>query len=65
VSKKVLRFPATLAKTGLSRPHTYRLIRDGKHPRPIKIGDRAVGFIEDEIDSYIEQKIAVRDGGRR
>jgi predicted DNA-binding transcriptional regulator AlpA len=37
-------------------------MRDGKFPRPIKIGDRAVGFVEDEIDSLIEERIALRDG---
>ena len=62
MSKKVLRFPEACAKTGLSRPHIYRLMRDGKFPRPIKIGDRAVGFVESELDELIEQRIAVRDG---
>jgi prophage regulatory protein len=37
-------------------------MRDGKFPRPIKIGDRAVGFVESELDELIEQRIAVRDG---
>ena len=38
-------------------------MRDGSFPRPIKIGDRAVGFVEGELDQWIEQRIALRDGG--
>ena len=44
--------------------HIYRKIADGTFPRPIKLGDRAVGFVEEELDAWIEQRIALRDGGR-
>ena len=44
-----------------SRPHLYRLIKMGKFPRPVKLGENRVAFVEAEIDSYIESKIAERD----
>jgi prophage regulatory protein len=63
VSKRIVRFPEACTKTGYSRPHIYRKIKDGTFPLPVKLGDKAVGFVEDEIDAWIEQRIALRDGG--
>jgi prophage regulatory protein len=44
-----------------SRQHRHRLIRDGKFPVPVKIGDATNGFFEAEIDDWIAAKIAERD----
>jgi prophage regulatory protein len=44
-----------------SRQHRHRLIREGKFPAPVKIGDATNGFIEAEIDAWIEAKIAERN----
>jgi prophage regulatory protein len=44
-----------------SRQHRHRLIREGRFPVPVKIGDATNGFIEAEIDAWIEAKIAERD----
>ena len=44
-----------------SRVHIYRLIRDGKFPAPIKLGDRRVAFLENEVESWVAARIAERD----
>jgi prophage regulatory protein len=44
-----------------SRQHRHRLITAGKFPKPVKIGDATNGWIEAEIDKYIQDKIAERD----
>ena len=44
-----------------SRQHRHRLIREGKFPVPVKIGEATNGFIESEIDAWIKAKIAERD----
>ena len=46
---------------GYSKAHLHRLIRGGKFPRPIKLGENRNAWIEEEIDSHIESKIAERD----
>lgn len=33
-----------------SRGHVYRLIREGKFPAPIKLGDRRVAWLEHEVE---------------
>ena len=44
-----------------SRSQLYRLIRAGKFPKPIRLGENRVAFCEHEIDAWIELKIAERD----
>ena len=44
--------------TGFSRSHIYLLMAEGKFPKAIKIGARAVGWVESEIDAWLEGRIA-------
>jgi prophage regulatory protein len=45
-----------------SRAHLARLEREGKFPRRVLIGaGRIGGYIEAELDAWIEAKIAERD----
>lgn len=44
-----------------SKPHLWRLVKAGQFPAPIKWGAARNGWVESEIDSYIESKIAERD----
>jgi prophage regulatory protein len=61
MSKRVLRRKAVEAKTGHSTSTIYEKMAAGEFPRPIKLGARAVGWIEEEVDSYIERRVAERD----
>lgn len=40
----ILRQPGVERKTGFKRAHIYALITQGKFPKPIKLGVRAVGW---------------------
>lgn len=55
--KKIIRLPAVKALTGLSRSTIYLWVRDKEFPAPISLGERAVGWIESEILSWIDQRI--------
>ena len=44
-----------------TKQHIDRLIRQGKFPRPIKLGDNTNAWLEPEIDQYITNRIAQRD----
>lgn len=52
-----LRFPAVLAKTGLSRSTIYLKISRGEFPAPVKLGQRAVGWPETAIARWIAARI--------
>lgn len=57
-SKRLIRLPEVLNKTGYKKAWIYRLISEDKFPKPIKLGERAVAFVEVEIDEWILQKIS-------
>jgi prophage regulatory protein len=52
-----------LADKGIkfSDTHIWRLIRSGDFPKPVKIGNRN-HWVETEIDKFIADKLARRDG---
>jgi prophage regulatory protein len=55
---KLIRLSAVINKTGYSKSWIYKLIRNKQFPQPIKIGSRAVAFIEGEVDEWIEMLIS-------
>ncbi len=57
MSHKILRLPSIKEQTGLSRSTIYLRIKNGKFPKPISLGDRAVGWLEKDIDDWLEQRI--------
>lgn len=63
--KRVLRKPAVLNRLGWSKSTLYSRIQDGQFCKPIAIGPRCVGWLEDEVDAYILSCIAARDGKQK
>ncbi|MET0005349.1 MAG: AlpA family transcriptional regulator [Candidatus Thiodiazotropha sp.] len=53
----ILRRPAVEARTGLSRSTLYQRMSEGNFPKPISLGDRAVGWVEDEINDWLNEQI--------
>lgn len=60
-SRRVLRLPAVIAKSGLGRDSIYRGGHEKWFPKPIKLSERASGWFEDEIDAFLEKRAAERD----
>jgi prophage regulatory protein len=44
-------------QTGLSEPTIYRLVKEKKFPPPIKLGMRASGWVQADIDEWLEARI--------
>ncbi|MBA4711158.1 MULTISPECIES: AlpA family transcriptional regulator [Citrobacter] len=57
MSNNLLRMPEIMRRTGYGKAWIYRLISQGKFPRPIKIGSRSIAFVESEVDDWINQRI--------
>ncbi len=53
----ILRLPTVKARTGLSRSTIYLRISEGRFPKPVSLGGRAVGWIEEEVDDWLNQQI--------
>ena len=54
MSKKMLRVPAVLARTGFSRVTLWRRVRDGIFPAPVELGPNMIGWPEESIEEFIE-----------
>jgi len=54
--RKILRLPIVLDRTGLSRSTVYQRVTEGKFPRPVSLGARAVGWIETESRSGLQAR---------
>ena len=55
---RFLRLPEVLARTGLSRSTIYVRMAQGRFPRPVSLGGRAVGWIESELNEWMREWIA-------
>lgn len=53
---KILRLPAVLQATGLSKASVYLGIRKGIFPPPVKLGERAVGWPESTIADWVKSR---------
>ncbi len=64
----VLRPKVTAVKCGVTPITIHRWARDPKYahmgfPKPIRLGDNSVGYIEEEVDAFLAEQAAERDGG--
>ena len=62
VPTRIVRLPDVMARTGLSRSTIYVRVGKGSFPKPVHLGARAVGWIEEEVDGWIRQQIAASRG---
>jgi len=71
--KRFIRLPEVLTRTGYGRTTIYRKMEDGSFPRSVKLGgppidpnvfdSRAIAWIEDEVEQWIDSRIEERDLG--
>jgi prophage regulatory protein len=57
--RRILRLPNVLDRTGLSRSTVYLRVTEGRFPKPVSLGARAVGWIETEVEEWIARQIEV------
>ena len=55
---QVLRIFEVSDRTGLPRSSIYAKIQAGDFPRPIKLGARSVGWLEADINSWLDEKVS-------
>jgi prophage regulatory protein len=53
----ILRLPEVKRSTGLSRSTIYLKIAQDTFPKPIPLGARAVGWLEAEIQDWLQRRI--------
>lgn len=56
-AQAILRRKQVQARVPLSRSTIYQRVSDGTFPKPVKLGARAVGWVESEISDWLAQQI--------
>lgn len=56
-TKTFIKLPAVKERTSLSTSEIYRRLEAGTFPQQIRLGAKAVVWLEHEIDEWIEQQI--------
>ncbi|AVR02990.1 helix-turn-helix transcriptional regulator [Pluralibacter gergoviae] len=62
MSQSLIRLDEVQKRTGYSKAWIYRLLKENRFPQSVKIGSRAIAFIESEVDEWINQRIAESRG---
>ena len=59
---RFMRLTEVIRDTGLGRSSIYKRIAEGVFPKPVPLGGRTVGWVSDEVEAWILERIE-RDGG--
>lgn len=57
MSHRILRLPAVKSRTGLSRSTIYSHVANKQFPAPISLGARAVGWLEEDVNNWLAEKV--------
>ena len=57
----ILRIQEVVNATGYQRPTIYKKIKEGNFPRQVQLGARAVGWLESEVQEWVQARIDARD----
>jgi len=60
-SLSIIRLPKVILRTGKSRSTIYSDIQKGRFPRPVRLGARSAGWIENEVALWILGRIRERE----
>ena len=58
---RILRKHEVIHRVGLSGMSIWRREKAGRFPQRVKLGPNSVGWVEAEIDAYLEELVAARD----
>ena len=61
VNSKFLRLPQVIDRTGYRKTAIYERIQQGEFPRPVKLGPRAVGWLDTEVEEWMRGRLRIRD----
>ena len=61
VNSKFLRLPQVIDRTGYRKTAIYERIQQGEFPRPVKLGPRAVGWLDTEVEEWMRSRLKARD----
>ena len=56
MTNKIYRLPEVLGLTGLCRSSLYKALAAKEFPEPVKLGKRAVGWLETDLLAWVQSR---------
>ena len=53
----ILRLPQVQNITGAKRSTIYAWIKEGTFPKPVRLGERSVGWLKTEVQAWVNSRI--------
>jgi len=57
---RLIRLKEVMSRTGLGRTSIYNFMNAGTFPKSVQLGERAVAWVDEEIDAWVNDKIQQR-----
>ena len=61
MARSISRIAKVSDRTGLGKSTIYAKVANGDFPKPVKLGPKASGWFDDEVDAWLEERAAERD----
>lgn len=61
MSKTLIKISEVSNRAGICKSYIYKLISQNRFPRPVKVGSRAIAFVESEVDEWVDARIEERN----
>ena len=58
---KLLKAKQVAEYVNVSKSQIYKLVQQGRLPKPIKLGDRGSGWLLSEVDAWLQSRVDSRD----
>lgn len=58
---RILRLPQVCELIGLKKTMIYQMEAEARFPKRVRLGSRAVGWLEDELRAWLHERVAARD----
>lgn len=62
-TKVILRRRMVEARTGLRKSTIYLLMKKSQFPLPVRLSERAVGWLESDIEQWLDERTKVVNAG--
>lgn len=58
---RLIRLKEVILVTGLARSTIYKYIAEKSFPKPVSLGERCVGWVDDEVQDWIVARVEERN----
>ncbi|ANU35669.1 AlpA family transcriptional regulator [Vibrio scophthalmi] len=58
---RFLRLKEVMALTALGRSSIYKFMNEERFPKSVPLGDRAVAWVDNEVEDWMHERLSKRD----